>query len=99
MQPNGLKYYVMSLSGYMKPRNRQVWNDELMFSRDAAYEIIHDHETTITKFRDLVSKFQEQNSDLRHQLEKEAKDPASGAESAALHAAEIIDFKKVSVPG
>ena len=89
----------MSLSGYMKPRNRQVWNDELMFSRDAAYEIIHDHETTITKFRDLVSKFQEQNSDLRHQLEKEAKDPASGAESAALHAAEIIDFKKVSVPG
>ena len=39
---------------------------ELARARDAAYEIIHDHETTINKFRDLVSKVQEQNSDLRH---------------------------------
>ena len=32
---------------------------------------------------------------LFHRLEKEAKDPLSGAENAALHAAEIIDFKKM----
>ena len=32
---------------------------ELARARDAAYEIIHDHETTINKFRDLVSKVQD----------------------------------------
>ena len=41
-------------------------------ARDAAYEIIHDHETTITKFRDLVNKVQEQNLELRASLEKQS---------------------------
>ena len=62
---------------------------EMARARDAAYEIIHDHETTINKFRDLVSKVQEQNADLRHQLEKETNKPVS-----AEHA-DMIDFKKM----
>ena len=62
---------------------------EVARARDAAYEIIHDHETTITKFRDLVNKVQEQNVELRSTLEK------GGGVPAAAHQTEIIDFKKM----
>ena len=69
-------------------------------ARDAAYEIIHDHETTITKFRDLVNKVQEQNIELRANIEKEARSVSgvtsrSGDVPALSHASEIIDFKKM----
>ena len=69
-------------------------------ARDAAYEIIHDHETTITKFRDLVNKVQEQNVELRSALEKEVTSVGGvGSRSAEVpalsHATEIIDFKKM----
>merc|ERR1719412_2396929 len=48
-------------------------------ARDAAYEIIHDHETTITKFRDLVNKVQEQNIELRTSLEKQESSLGGGS--------------------
>lgn len=61
---------------------------EMTRARDAAYEIIGDHETTIKKFRELVNKVQEQNLDLRAALEKETNKPVSTP-------AEMIDFKKM----
>ena len=68
-------------------------------ARDAAYEIIHDHETTITKFRDLVNKVQEQNMELRASLEKQESSMGgsgqTGDVSKLSNVAEIIDFKKM----
>merc|ERR1712223_1911900 len=68
-------------------------------ARDAAYEIIHDHETTITKFRDLVNKVQEQNMELRASLEKQESSMGgsgqAGDGSQLSNVAEIIDFKKM----
>ena len=69
-------------------------------ARDAAYEIIHDHETTITKFRDLVNKVQEQNIELRTSLEKQESSLGGGSGqtgdvSKLSNVAEIIDFKKM----
>ena len=69
-------------------------------ARDAAYEIIHDHETTITKFRDLVNKVQEQNLELRASLEKQSSSKSGmGSEAGDMPAfsnvSEIIDFKKM----
>lgn len=64
---------------------------EVERSRDAAYEIVADHETTIKKFRDLVTQVQEQNVELRCQLEKETNKPIKASSSAA----EMIDFKKM----
>ncbi len=62
---------------------------EVERARDAAHEIIADHQATITKFRDLVAKVQEQNLDLRSELEKETNKPVSATP------AEMIDFKKM----
>ena len=61
---------------------------EVERERDAAHEIIADHQSTIGKFRDLVAKVQEQNMDLRAALEKETNKPVSTP-------AEMIDFKKM----
>ncbi|XP_040580474.1 dynactin subunit 1 [Lepeophtheirus salmonis] len=62
--------------------------------REAAYEIINDHETTIRKFRDLVGKVQEQNTELRGALERETNKPVDSG-SGAFVAAEMMDFKKM----
>jgi dynactin 1 len=62
---------------------------EVKRSRDAANEVIADHQATITKFRDLVARVQEQNLDLRAELEKETNKPVSATP------AEMIDFKKM----
>ena len=68
-------------------------------ARDAAYEIIHDHETTITKFRDLVNKVQEQNLDLRASLEKQTSSFSTrggqSGDAAMSNVSDIIDFKKM----
>ncbi|TRY77114.1 hypothetical protein TCAL_00046, partial [Tigriopus californicus] len=61
---------------------------EMIRARDAAYEIIGDHETTIKKFRELVNKVQEQNIELRSSLEKETNKPVATP-------TEMIDFKKM----
>ena len=62
---------------------------EIIRARDAAYEIIGDHEMTIKKFRELTNKVQEQNLDLRASLEKETNKPVAATP------AEMIDFQKV----
>lgn len=59
---------------------------ETIRARDAAYEIISDHEKTIKSFREHVKKVQEQNLDLRAALEKETNKPVSTP-------AEMINFK------
>ena len=53
---------------------------------DAANEVIADHAATIGKFRELVQRLQDQNTDLRAQLEKETNKPVGVP-------AEKIDFK------
>eukprot|EP00096_Caligus_rogercresseyi_P008348 TRINITY_DN2701_c0_g1_i1.p1 TRINITY_DN2701_c0_g1~~TRINITY_DN2701_c0_g1_i1.p1 ORF type:complete len:1161 (-),score=439.41 TRINITY_DN2701_c0_g1_i1:84-3566(-) len=68
---------------------------EILKEREAAYEIINDHETTIRKFRDLVSKVQEQNSDLRGALDRETSNKQPGGESGSFVAPEMIDFQKM----
>ncbi len=59
-------------------------------SRDAAYEIIADHEKTIKNFREHVRQVQEQNADLRAALEKETNKPV--AQEAA---PQLMAFKAV----
>jgi len=58
--------------------------------KDAAHEIILDHENTINKFRAFVTQVQEQNKDLREQLEKETQKPVVGQVTP-----EMMDFKKM----
>ena len=60
---------------------------ELERGRQVNFEVIQDHEATIHKFRDLVSKVQDQNAELRSALEKKKPDSTS--------AMEMIDFKKM----
>ncbi|XP_043222013.1 dynactin subunit 1-like isoform X2 [Amphibalanus amphitrite] len=55
---------------------------------DAANEVIADHLATIGKFRELVQRLQDQNTELRDQLEKETNKPVGVP-------AEKIDFKKM----
>lgn len=62
---------------------RKAWRD-----RDAALEIIADRDNTISKFRDLVQKLQEQSLDLKQRLESESNKPVSALP-------EILDFKKM----
>lgn len=59
-----------------------------MRERDAAFETIADRELTISKFRELVQKLQEQNQELQQRLEKESSKPVSALP-------EILDFKKM----
>ncbi|XP_031349690.1 dynactin subunit 1 isoform X2 [Photinus pyralis] len=61
---------------------------EALRDRDAALEIISDREVTISKFRELVQKLQEQSQDLQSRLEKETSRPVSALP-------EIMDFKKM----
>lgn len=56
--------------------------------KEAAFETIADREQTISKFRELVQKLQEQNLELQHRLEKESSKPVSALP-------EIMDFKKM----
>ncbi len=72
---------------------------EAVRARDAAYEIVTDHEGTIRNFREHVRKVQEQNADLRVALEK-AQGESSGAvgEDGAPDMppqAEMLNFKAV----
>ena len=73
-------------------------------ARDAAYEIIHDHETTITKFRDLVNKVQEQNLELRASLEKQSSSKSGmGSEAGDMPAFSNVseigeEYLKVVIP-
>ena len=60
---------------------------EVARARDAAYEIISDHEKTIKNFREHVKKVQEQNLDLRASLEKATDQPVQAP------AAEMMSFK------
>lgn len=62
---------------------------EVARARDAAYEIIADHEKTIKNFREHVRQVQEQNLDLRASLAKETDRPV------AAPAAEMLSFKAV----
>ncbi|XP_025834813.1 dynactin subunit 1 [Agrilus planipennis] len=61
---------------------------EALRDRDAALETIADRESTISKFRELVQKLQEQSLDLQHRLETETSKPVSKLP-------EIMDFKKM----
>ena len=61
---------------------------ETKHEKEAANEVIVDQDSTIKKFRELVQKLQDQNEDLRHQLQKETNKPV-GTPS------EVIDFKKM----
>ena len=61
---------------------------EMTRARDAAYEVIADHEKTIKAFREHFKKLQDQNAELRDNLEKETNKPVSSAP-----AAEMINFK------
>ncbi|XP_037076983.1 dynactin subunit 1-like [Pollicipes pollicipes] len=57
-------------------------------SLEAAHEVIADHASTIGKFRELVQRLQDQNGELRAQLERETNKPVGVP-------AEKIDFKKM----
>lgn len=57
--------------------------------KEAILESLADRELTIVKFRELVHKLQEQNLDLRTQLEKESSDKSSVVKVLP----EMLDFK------
>lgn len=61
---------------------------EALRDRDASFEMIADREHTISKFRELVQKLQEQSLDLKQRLETESNKPVSALP-------EILDFKKM----
>jgi myosin heavy subunit len=65
---------------------------QLEKSREVAFDVISDHEATILKFRDLVNKVQEQNSELRSTLESKKPEAAVNNKVASI---EMIDFKKM----
>jgi len=65
---------------------------ELNRDKEAAMEVIYDHENTIAKFRTFVNQVQEQNTQLKEALEKETSKPVSGS-MGEMH--EMLDFKKM----
>lgn len=65
---------------------------ELTRDKEAAMEVVFDHETTIAKFRSFVSQVQDQNRALKEALEKETSKPVLGAMGVS-H--EMLDFKKM----
>jgi len=65
---------------------------EIQRDKDAALEVILDHENTINKFRAFVQQVQEQNRELKDALEKETSKPVTGAMGVS-H--EMLDFKKM----
>ncbi|KAE8745790.1 hypothetical protein FOCC_FOCC007506 [Frankliniella occidentalis] len=56
--------------------------------KEAALETLADREQTISKFREVVQKYQEQCQDLQAQLERESERPVSKLP-------EMLDFKKM----
>uniref|UniRef100_A0A1B6KU69 Dynactin subunit 1 n=1 Tax=Graphocephala atropunctata TaxID=36148 RepID=A0A1B6KU69_9HEMI len=64
---------------------------EALRQKEAILESLADRELTIVKFRELVNKLQEQNQDLRLQLEKESSNKSSVAQVLP----EMLDFKKM----
>jgi len=65
---------------------------ELKRDKEAAMEVVFDHENTIAKFRTFVSQVQDQNRQLREALEKETSKPVQG-DMGVSH--EMLDFKKM----
>merc|ERR1719209_932119 len=65
---------------------------EILRDKEAALEVILDHENTINKFRSFVQQVQDQNRDLKDALEKETSKPVSGTMGVS-H--EMLDFKKM----
>merc|ERR1719481_1699428 len=65
---------------------------EIQRDKEAALEVILDHENTINKFRTFVQQVQDQNRDLKEALEKETSKPVSGTTGVS-H--EMLDFKKM----
>jgi len=65
---------------------------EIQRDKEAALEVILDHENTINKFRSFVQQVQDQNRDLKDALEKETSKPVSGTMGVS-H--EMLDFKKM----
>jgi len=65
---------------------------EIQRDKEAALEVILDHENTINKFRHFVQQVQDQNRELKQALEKETSKPVSGAMGVS-H--EMLDFKKM----
>ena len=65
---------------------------ELNRDKEAAMEVIYDHENTIAKFRSFVNQVQDQNKLLKDALEKETSKPVSGSMGVS-H--EMLDFKKM----
>ena len=63
-----------------------------MKDKEAALEVILDHENTISKFRGFVQQVQEQNRSLKDALEQETSKPVSGPMGVS-H--EMLDFKKM----
>lgn len=61
---------------------------EALRDREAALETVADRDGTISKFRDLVQRLQEQSMELQHRLEQESSKPVSALP-------EILDFKKM----
>ncbi len=66
---------------------------ELVRSREAAFEVISDHEKTIRQFREHVRRVQEQNSDLRAALEKESAHSVESSLAPAAAVTELMSFK------
>merc|ERR1719369_1735820 len=58
--------------------------------KEAAMEVILDHENTINKFRAYVNQVQEQNKELREQLQKETNKPVIGGTGLT---PEMVEFK------
>ena len=65
---------------------------EILRDKEAALEVILDHENTINKFRAFVQKVQDQNRELKSALESETSKPVSGIIGVS-H--EMLDFKKM----
>merc|ERR1719228_630958 len=65
---------------------------QIMKDKEAALEVILDHENTISKFRGFVQQVQEQNRSLKDALEQETSKPVSGPMGVS-H--EMLDFKKM----
>ncbi len=62
-------------------------------ARDAAYEVVADHEKTIRNFREHARRVQDQNADLRARLERETDRPAAQQEVEPVQ--EMLSFKAV----
>ncbi|XP_014258931.1 dynactin subunit 1 isoform X2 [Cimex lectularius] len=85
----GFKEQELDFRQELDMKNHQVW--EAQRKTESVLESLADRELTIVKFRELVQRFQEENQELRSQLEITSK--SSSLSTSAIP--EMLDFKKM----